>query len=216
MAMYKAMVVLHTRDGDPANYCTNSFHFENTNADQFVGLGLIDGRLQDFYKTTAAGASNPVKSNLGNRLAANGHEIRYYDLADPLPRVPKMITTMDFTTVGADCLPEEVAVCASFQATKVAGQPQARRRNRVYIGPLTKATADQEGSPNFRPRVLPQFATNLAMAMKALNLSNTTTERWKVYSPTNAAGYDVANGWVDDAFDTQRRRGNRPVSRTTT
>jgi hypothetical protein len=42
-------------------------------------------------------------------------------------------------------------------------------------------------------------------AMRAL--VNDTATNWAVYSRRDNAGYLVSNGWVDDAFDIQRRRG---------
>jgi len=37
---------------------------------------------------------------------------------------------------------------------------------------------------------------------------------WVVYSPTNGNTVNVDNGWVDNAFDTQRRRGLAVTART--
>jgi hypothetical protein len=38
--------------------------------------------------------------------------------------------------------------------------------------------------------------------------------KWVVYSPKLDAFAEVDNLWVDNAFDTQRRRGERPTART--
>jgi hypothetical protein len=37
---------------------------------------------------------------------------------------------------------------------------------------------------------------------------------WVVYSPTSAETYEVAGGFIDTAFDIQRRRGSAAASRT--
>jgi len=36
---------------------------------------------------------------------------------------------------------------------------------------------------------------------------------WVVHSHANDASYTVTNAWVDDEWDTQRRRGMRPTTR---
>lgn len=215
MAICKFQVTLKTRDGDPANFVVNTFHADITNASLAAGCGLFATRLIAFYHDTPATGTNPVKAFLGNRLSATGHEIRAYNLADAKPRVPIIIATFDFTTMGAACLPEELAVVLSFEADKVAGAPQNRRRNRVYLGPLTSNAVDQEGSPGFRPKVAQTFIDNLTKAAHDLKAGNTATEKWMVYSPTNGTTHDIRGGWVDDAPDTQRRRGSKAINRTT-
>jgi hypothetical protein len=50
--------------------------------------------------------------------------------------------------------------------------------------------------------------------MKAAAIASASWD-WVVYSPTDDAYHEVANGWVDNAWDTQRRRGYKPTSRTT-
>jgi len=38
---------------------------------------------------------------------------------------------------------------------------------------------------------------------------------WVVYSTVDNAMYPVDNGWVDNSWDTQRRRGVKPTARYT-
>jgi hypothetical protein len=37
---------------------------------------------------------------------------------------------------------------------------------------------------------------------------------WSVYSPTTGQNNAITNLWVDNEWDTQRRRGLRPTSRS--
>jgi hypothetical protein len=105
-------------------------------------------------------------------------------------------------------------LCLSFQAVKVSGQTQARRRGRVYIGGLGIVTT--AGTTNSFPVPTGQVVTNLVNA--AQNLGNDAPDAnwsWVVYSRANDIVVNVDNGWVDNAFDTQRRRGNAPSQRET-
>ena len=38
---------------------------------------------------------------------------------------------------------------------------------------------------------------------------------WVLWSRANNAMFNVVGGWVDNAFDTIRKRGNAPTARTT-
>jgi len=76
----------------------------------------------------------------------------------------------------------------------------------VYLGPFNAtigpATNDE------RPTVSPNFVTTVLNAATVLAtglLSHDAT--WSVYSPRNNAAVPIARIWVDEAFDTQRRRG---------
>lgn len=98
----------------------------------------------------------------------------------------------------------------SFQGARTSGSVQARRRGRIYIGPL-KTTTSTNGRPNSTA------ITTLATASSALgiDLNAVADTTWCVWSPTSGTAVPITDGWVDNAFDTQRRRGWDPTSRTT-
>jgi len=140
--------------------------------------------------------------------------VRYYDQADPTPQVPLRISEIgDVTTTSGEGLPDEVALCLSFHANLVSGQPPARRRGRIYIGPLG-ANARTSGAPNNRPDSA--FIGRLAAAATDLvDGANAASVPWVVHSEAAGDDFFVIAGWVDNAFDTQRRRGVAATSRTT-
>lgn len=124
-------------------------------------------------------------------------------------------------------LPEEVCVVLSYNADLtdipvsvtdpgppvVTTRPQARRRGRLYFGPLWDA-ASFETAGVVRPigglrNVLGWAMTDYCNAVEAA-----TTGQVVVWSKADAAGYPVVEGYVDDAWDTQRRRGPDPTART--
>jgi len=81
----------------------------------------------------------------------------------------------------------------------------------VYLPFFGETGNDTDGRPT------PAMVTALAAAGGALLTASTAaaTWAWLTYS-TVAPGYtQVVNGWVDNEWDTQRRRGRAATSRTT-
>lgn len=202
MPSIRAQVVLHTVDNVAENFITNTFAFTGT--DPFGDRAAITAALDAFY--TSVGTNI-----LGQGIAAGGHEIKYYDLPGPIPNYP--LATDVFALAGAttiDPLPAEVALCLSFQGPKTPGFPQARRRGRIYIGPI-KSTLTAAGRPTAACVTnLVNFGNTLLTTISALP----SDTRWSVWSVADQEGVVVTNGWVDDAWDTQRRRGIDRTSRT--
>jgi hypothetical protein len=106
-------------------------------------------------------------------------------------------------------MPHEVALCFSFEAAHQSGEAQARRRNRVYVGPFNYDVADNAGRPTLE---LQTMIYDSGMALKSAADASVSWE-WVVWSGTNEEAYDVSHIWVDNSFDTQRRRGLAPTSR---
>jgi len=120
--------------GLPEDAAVNTFHFEATSISASAADVVSD--IQDaFYK---ASFPERVDDYLSGLLTGTA-DVTVYNLADPQPRVPVLETTLsvDLTT-GAD-LPEEVAFCLSYKAASASGSPPARRRGRIYLGPLNTA-----------------------------------------------------------------------------
>jgi hypothetical protein len=115
---------------------------------------------------------------------------------------------------GDTALPSEVAVVMSFRSTESPGLPPARRRGRIYLGPLNVAAIGVVGGTVVPARVHPTFVS--AIIGKATILKAALTAAggsWVVHSATlmregSATPDHVVNaGYVDNAFDVQRRRG---------
>jgi hypothetical protein len=97
--------------------------------------------------------------------------------------------------------PPELAVVISFQATTQPGIPQARRRNRIYMGPLG-FIATGGLIPNTQRDAFKDAAQQFL-----IDANGWANWGWVVYSPTAQTIAQVNNGWVDNAYDIQRRRG---------
>lgn len=211
MSVYKFQVTFPTDSAIPADYVTNTWHFEN----HVVGgipsdYDNVRDMLKDFYATTPAGGTSSVSSYMAGTLNSPA-VVKAYKLDDTPPRAPVYESTFAATFASTGGMPAEVAMCLSFQAARASGSPQNRRRNRVYLGPLTGSVCDTLGRPTSA------FITAIqksAQALKAASIAATSWD-WVVYSPFNNAFYDVHDGWIDNAFDTQRRRGLDPTTRST-
>jgi hypothetical protein len=109
------------------------------------------------------------------------------------------------TTADSTRLPTEVAVCGSFYADRNI----PRQRGRLYIGPLNLSALDQStGRPHSG------IMNAIAEGMERITTLGTTLQ-WVAYSTVAVGGswLPVDNGWVDNAFDIQRRRGIEASSR---
>lgn len=216
MSILRAQIVLKHVSGLAEDVATNTLYFLTSIGTDDTQMPLIAQAISDFFNVQPAGGSNAMASFFSNEMAQNGHEVKFYRMSDPEPRVPIGVFPFNFAfAINGDPLPGEVALCLSFQGEKVSGLPQARRRGRIYVGRL-----DKDCSTSGRPSSA--LVTNLKSAGAALLAASDAAPDWSwhVYSPTQqqtSGGWlstAVENGWVDNAFDTQRRRGLAPTSRT--
>jgi hypothetical protein len=168
-------------------------------------------RLQNFYQAI----DGPV---FPAGIASPG-VIKVYKLTDLPPRIPIATDTVVISDGAGTTLPTEVACCISYASAAVSGIPAARRRGRVYIGPLASASLTVVSGKTV---ITSTVRAALASAADGLRVnSNLDQVPWCVYSPTTAtfpgdlaAAHTVTHGYVDDAFDTVRSRGSDATTRT--
>lgn len=181
-----------------------------------VALGVA--KVVDFFVAIQSWMPSAIVSNA---------TITAWDLLESEPRVPVVETSYALAgTSAVGPMPPEVACCLSYSADNSPGVNPARRRGRVFIGPLHAETTEVVGS-----RVVFKTALKNDFAAAALNLAGdgdpATDPLWSVFSPTifnSAVGtieerYQLAlapitQGFVDGEPDIQRRRGGRTHSRT--
>lgn len=224
MALLRAMVQLAHVSGLAEDKATNTFHFSTlSNPPSVLELNAIRDRLIDVYTTIPPGAASALQSFFSTEMAQIGHTISFYDLADPEPRVPVRVDNFSLTVApNGDPLPGEVAVCMSFQGALESGLKQARRRGRIYHGRF-----DKDSSSAGRPSD-PLMDTLQANGLRLVTASEAAADwSWIVLSREHVTSAEdprpsypqtfavVTNGWVDNAFDTQRRRGLAPTIRQT-
>lgn len=208
---------IHDHDsGLPEDAVVNTFHFLTSN--ELSGtLTDVAEAVEAFYDDVQASGS-ALGTFLSPELATTGR-IKMYDLDEPKPRVPIFDEAVTWTTAGVTtALPAQVAFVLSFQADPQSGKAQARRRNRIFLGPLSNAAADSTTGVTRRPSsTLINTAIDAMEVLYAFSAGHADIA-WVTYSPTSSSDdriHNVTSGWVDNRFDTQRRRLNRPTARTT-
>lgn len=207
--------------GNPADSVTNTWYFDieepEIGTTDVALMNTAFDKLEVFYNAIDGFYPSIVQPTI---------TLTGYDLSHPTPRTPVHTRDFLFTPTTTASLPQEVAVVLSFQAAPESGLPQARRRGRVFIGPLHINVL--EHVTGVGPTLGAAFRTVLRDAALALRNSDGGVgpgeeTQWAVYSPTTRAGgaslpdsmHDVDSGWVDNAFDIVRSRGTTPTVRTT-
>lgn len=214
----------------PRDWIVNTWAFSQSDDDLEAAGDNIAAGLDAFYEE--------VISWLSSEYSWDASTLELIDMTDPRPRFPFRSQGLGISgeiTTGND-FPAEVALCLSFKADSVSGQRPARRRGRVYVGPLQITGTDA---------VVPSTTlVNTVINGAAALVAALGTTDWCVYSRYTHYGVPVgariddkdANGdrvydevpanlsasfapvtswWVDNAFDIQRRRGPGASSRTT-
>jgi len=202
MPIYRTQAIVKTTDNVAANYATNTWYMVSTTS---ANIGAWEGMLTDFYQDI-------LPSMGGLVLASNMLQFKTYDMTQPEPRVPVSDIIASGSPDNTGCLPPEVSLCMSFQAPAVSGTPQARRRGRVYLPFFKSSLNGNDGRPS---STIISTLVAAGTALLAASGDGITGPEWSVYSPTDNAAVAVTEGWVDNEWDTQRRRGRPYTSRTT-
>lgn len=189
--------------GIPEDSVQNTWHFETTDPVMLTGAAECVAALRDFYQA--------IDGSVFPDSVASPIAVKVYNLADVTPRVPVLTDTIIIVPGAAEPLPSQVALVLSFQGVQESGQPQARRRGRVFIGPnnvSSTSTTDDYSRPDAAV-----LATLVTAATTLISQASSTGNFWCVYSPTTDATesladafFIVTNGWIDNRWDTQRRR----------
>lgn len=206
---FAAQVILKNPNGNPEDVYTNTFYFEN---ETFVGTTDdvatdLQADLQEFYAVAPSGVATPVavSSRFSSFQVGQSAELRVYDLGQPAPRYPK-IRSFDLGTMSSTSLPAEVAVCLSY----VAAQNQPRNRGRLYLGPLGQNAVEVTSG-----KCQPAEVWRRSVLASAKRLMDKTEYVWCLWSPTSGEMKGITGAWMDNSFDTQRRRGDAPTQRYT-
>lgn len=203
---YIVQVIQKMESNIPADSSINTWAFASASpTPDTVEMGAIATGLFDFY--------NELYSLMAVNLASYWG-LKVYNWYDPEPRSP-LIDADDFgpfSFPNLTPLPSEVALCLSFRGPYESGEPKARRRGRIYVGPLAATTSTS--APNgARPASgVPAFFSDAVEALQAAITPEGVVHC--VWSRADETFYPVVEYWVDNAFDTQRRRGIAPTERT--
>lgn len=201
----------------PADNVVNTLYFDGD--DQ--GFGSTDAEYHSAVVTMLQAFYQAIDLYLSPVIASPA-TIKIYDMRDAEPRVPEHTNSIALTPGGGSGMPEEVAICCSFRGAVASGVNMARRRGRIYLGPLDSGNGIITGGA-YRPgsTLLNAIAAAASTMQNGLDTVSGEHVSWAIYSPTtdltgtlDDAFEDVVDGWVDNAYDTQRRRGPAASSRT--
>lgn len=210
------MFVGHGPSGLPQDRIVNTFHFSNADPYSTHSTEVI-ANLIDFYSNTSWGLT--LGHAIGSWLSPwvqRSAEIRTYNLDDPQsagpPKVNRVPIITPFTlpaTAWPNGYAEETAVCLSILG--VGPVVNARRRGRLFIGPLGIGGVD--ASTTTQPaRPAGGLIDDLCkVATKLVNVD----AGWAIRSSRPTQNFvAVGKGYVDNALDSQLRRGPDTTART--
>lgn len=199
------------------------------------GLQILSP-IADFYNTAVVPGVT-IAGFLSARLsrAANAALVEVYDLSGHLDGTPhgSPVTAGTFTLGAAGSasgLPSEVALAMTLRGFgwqdapvevpdgndpgSAVDRPKQRRTGKLYIGPFNTTALGAEVNGEVRPH------GDLVTAL--LNQGEKLTDDllannhiWAVWSRADQGMYQISELQVDNAFDTQRRRGADATVRTT-
>lgn len=217
--LMRAQVTIPLDSGVPEDVIVNTLYFDGDD-------GLTDAIYHAHVMTHLTTFYQAIDGVLFGQNVASPATVKIYDMRDAEPRVPEYTDTITLSPLasGIDLtLPNEVALCLSFKASVASGENAKRRRGRIYLGPVHYDAAEMVSS-QARPKASVRTAVAAAAGVMADALGEDPGPKvsWAIYSPTtdltstlDDAFFDVQSGWVDNAFDTQRRRGAAATARTT-
>lgn len=235
MAAYLATVKLPFKTGLPRDVSENTFWFSDeaddpgdVATDIFAFLGVFYNEVHTTRSIATLLTEFIVRDNVNV-------DIHHVNTGDNMPWIYIPVISAEHLEISdaiADSisLPLEVALCMTYGGADPApgtldSVPARRRRGRVYVGPWqAEITEDADDDPH--PTTL--LLNTVANAGKsALNSQSAfaTGSRWVVQSrvdpgtvPDPGPPYHVQTvvqgGYVDDEWDTQRRRGVAATART--
>lgn len=217
------VVTLAKKSNIPADAVQNTFAFSTPAGGTAGEILSIRTALDTFYNdTTSSGFSLNHYLSLAMSTDANANSFEFYNLDGHLDGSPHgspfdaAAWTLDAVSAGA--VQAEVAICLTFHSNYGSDvefgagglRPRARDRGRVYIGELGGVGE----SAGVTQDLVVSGTTVATIAAAAARLRDDVNTSWCVWSRADAALKPVTAGWVDNAFDIQRRRGVDATART--
>lgn len=201
--------------GLPEDVVTNTFHFDwgSPTPPVETDLGVLVSSVAAFYENVFA---DPGTLWCAPWMRPALNRVRIYDLDMPTPRPPIFdeVVPLTLEMAPANNIAPESAIVLSYHGAIVSGVNAARRRGRVYIGGL--GSGIDTGSASAFPKINASAINQCINAAQELVAAEAVTNfTWVVYSRVSQSSTPIVGGWVDNAIDTQRRRGNASTGRST-
>lgn len=158
------------------------------------------------WQTLCDDLHNGIKTWLGGAGSLRQMTTKLYEIVPPSndvnrPRATKQDNAGAFSPTS---YPGEVCCCLSFYG----GSNNPWNRGRLYIPVWMYSGAAPTKRPNSSDRTQIGTLVPIFAGLGGVNVD------WIVWSKSRSSATKVTNWFVDDEYDTQRRRGLRPTART--
>lgn len=172
--------------------------------DALSSAGLLSTLVQEWESVAATLLpSTTLLDLLPSDLEVESYQL--YDVVNGGPPVDEVLPVAPVVGAGAPSGPSEVQVVVSRWVADGLGRPF--KKGRQYIGPLSGSVTDVRRPPV----VVTQTALNATVAfheaLTATNITPVVDTKGALHVPEDIVQYSVDNAW-----DTQRRRGLEPTS----
>ena len=217
----------------------NDLVYKGVGVDVSSGWGAFTIRTAQTYTVAHGAPSHSIGNYLGYGLdrGSNRCSMKVYDITGHLDGSPhgSPIAVDQFTlpanNSGVSPIPEEVALVATLRGvgwdTALVStpdhdsppdgkkdRPRQRHTGRLYLGPFnTDAVYYRDSGHKPAPDDGLLNAILNALDVEQLQQQSALGVWWSVWSRKNRQVYPVVRIEVDNAFDTQRRRGTAPSTR---
>lgn len=195
---YKFTVSMPVSTALARDRVTNTFHMEH------ITGGLFDTDLEAICQDIAA----MYQARYGH--ADKEIQVKAYD-TDAVPNYPRADVVVNPGAIWTNNHPREVALCLSFAGSH---RGRARERGRLYLCPFLQTTITIDFERPNDPLLDWALAFYTTANQSFPDLGGVD---WKfgIYSRVEKKFTQAQQAWVNDEWDTQRRRGLRESKRVT-
>ena len=214
MTILRAQHHFQGASGLPRDQFVNTFYFKTPAAAVDADFVAITAALKNFYTFEPVGTVDSIQKYLSVNAVGSG-TVKFYDMQAAAPRPLLATKTYGFSASSGETvpsLPQEVALCLSYSADAEAGVPLASLRGRIFIGPLNQnALSPSTGAARPHPGL--QDAISQAATGLHFEITITDSMEWGLWSHKLASYHKITKAYVDNEWDTQRRRSSKSDSR---
>jgi hypothetical protein len=227
---YKIVVSFNKFSQVEEDRVMNTFHYEGPASPSTGDMSNWINHFYEWFNVAApfTGIKMQIYFSKALAIGANAFTVQFFRLpantgntGSPIATYTQSISTAWAVTPA---LPNEVAACLTLQSFQTGQLPEegpgdtrpaARRRNRLYLGPLNTA-ALSEVTTTHEPKLHDSFTGTVVYAYKESMVDGMQAAGWTpvCFSRANWDAHRPLVVWMDDQPDTQRRRGNDPTMKT--
>lgn len=219
----QAQVIFPRDTGVAQDVAVNNWYFGGIgSADDQAAFDDIFGRLSAFYQD--------IHGVFGLNVKLNQATCKIFNMDDPSPgREPTYEAALTgISNSTNDPAPSQVAICLSYKGPPTGGQPARRSRGRVFLGPVSRSNESSSDRDRIDTGVIDQIMDAAVAHLPAPGagdagehvvfsrgdyIDSNAVLHAKSPSQADDHAHPVTTYWVDNRFDTQRRRAKKATFR---